>query len=100
MEAVSEFKVYAMNDCDWYVAKSEEAAKASMMETVGCKSAEELVEEFCPSGYPVELSDQDLDRLKYQDDDDDSVSRSFREQLLRMIDRGEVMPGLFASTEY
>ena len=82
-------QIFKMNDYDWYAAESVEDALKAMEADRGEDYGEDA---------PVELSEADLDRLKYFDEDGIPV-RTFREQLAKMIAEGEKFPCLFATTE-
>lgn len=84
-------KVFRMNDCDWYVAETIEQAIEKCCEDVRLP-AEEAVQD------PEELSDTDLDRLIFHDEE--TGTRTFRAELDRIISSGVHVPCLFASTEY
>lgn len=86
-------KIFQMNDCDWMAG-----------ETLGGCIAEYALnydghidrEEF----EPCEVPDAKLDRLSFDYDGEDSVDRTFRQQLQFMIERGDKFPTFFASTEF
>lgn len=93
-------KVFAMNDCDWYAAQTAEEAASCMAETMGYKSADELrADGIIEAGHPRELSGEQLDKLKFFDEDAD-ITRTFREHLDLLIIRGASLPCFFASTEF
>ena len=90
-------KIYEMDDCTWFAAASAEEAIQGYRELVG-EDADEYLEE---SGGPYELADEGLDRLIYHDFVDGSeTTRTFREQLNKMIADGEKFPCMFATTEF
>jgi hypothetical protein len=99
-------KIFAMNDCDWYAGTTAEDATRGMAENLGFETTPEAIAEMCEeyTVKPVELSDEDLERKMFADDDEDgakgSVERSFRAQLDNMIATGEEFPCFFASTEF
>lgn len=88
-------KIYRMNDCDWWVGESLDACKADYIEECGDPESVEDARE---------LTDEELDRLKFTDTDEDEVpigeKRSFREQLAREVAQGGTFPRMFASTEF
>jgi hypothetical protein len=90
-------RVFAMNDCDWWMARSLEEAKADYCHQTGSTESE-----LCPEAR--ELTDAELDRLRITDLDDNErpsgKSRSFRKELQRRVDAGITKPEMFASTEY
>lgn len=89
-------RVYAMNDCDWWMARSLEEAKADYCHETGSTEAE-----LCPDAR--ELTDEELDRLRITDTDENErptgKARSFRKELQRRVDEGVTKPEMFASTE-
>lgn len=88
-------KIFAMNDCDWWIGESLEACKADYIEECGDPSAVE-------DAY--ELTDEALDHLQFTDTDEDDApigtKRSFREQLAIELEQGGQFPRLFATTEF
>ena len=97
-------KIFNMNDVEWWAGENGEECMEAMKDFVGY--AEDEIEEMIGDGYPTELSDADLDRLTFVDTDTidpesgECVKRSFREELKRIIDKGEEFPYPFASTEF
>jgi hypothetical protein len=92
-------RVFRINDCDWWMARTSEDAKASYLEILGPMPDDEAFDD------PHELSDAELDRLMFVDVDDHDqplkkTRRTFREELQRRIDAGVTVPEMFASTEY
>lgn len=91
MDAPLPWRIYKLNDCDWWVARTLEEAKASWQETVGPDECEEFEDAY-------ELTDEDMDCLKIADFDDPTAPRqTFREYLKAMA---PTRPDMFASTEY
>lgn len=91
-------RVFRMNDCDWWMARTLEDAKASYQETLGPVHEEEAFND------PRELTDAELDRLMFCDVDEHDrpmkkTRRTFREELQRRIDAGVTVAEMFASTE-
>ncbi len=87
----SAMKVFQMNDCDWYVADTMEAAIQQCCEDSGLPRDEAIDD-------PQELSDADLDRTIFVDEE--TGKRTFRAELDRLVAQGIHRPCLFASTEY
>lgn len=88
-------KIFAMNDCDWWMAPTLEQAVAGYLEMTGL-DADECLED------PFELSDESMASLKFIDDYNDTgdrTTRTFAEELERRIAAGAVSE-FFASTEY
>lgn len=90
MVAPLPWRVFKLNDCDWWVARTLEEAKADCRYQCGDIDFED----------EHELSDADLDRLKFCDEDCSSKSHSFREELRLRIEAGITKPEFFASTEH
>lgn len=86
-----EIKVFALNDCDWYAATSLKEAIRAWKEETGMTD-EEL-------DSPTEVTEQDMDRLKFIDEDTNE-KRTFREELKRRIDAKAKFPQFFATTEF
>lgn len=87
-----------MNDCEWWRAESLEAAIATMVRECGM-SREDVLE-----GEPHELTEEDLDQLKYQDWEPEAEepaegwpTRTFRQQL-KIEDDAGLPAGIFACT--
>lgn len=92
-------RVFRLNDCDWWIARTLEEAKVSYQGECGPMDDEEAFDE------PRELTDEELDRLKFHDRDDrDRVIRktirTFREELRQQIKADPTTPRMFACTEY
>ncbi len=83
-------KIFRMDDCMWYAAESLEAAVAGYEADHDC---------LPPDDDANEVSDADMDRLQFVDEDG-VTRRSFREELTRRVAAGDVFPQIFASTEY
>jgi len=93
-EVLRPLKVFKMNDYEWWMAESiEEAKKQYAVYLKGVVGDDEIEND------PEELTDGDLERLNYVDDYDQSISRSFKEELDRRIAKGD-KGGFFATTEY
>lgn len=92
-------KIYALNDCDWWIGESLEACIADYR--TNYTSDPDSVDDDAH-----ELTDEELDTLKFvvvDEDEDENPTRekrSFREQLAIEIAEGGVFPRMFASTEY
>lgn len=92
-------RVYQVNDVEWWVGDctAEELLEAYMQETG--VSREEALGDDDPGALPRELTDPELDRLKFHEED--GSVRTFREQLKALAEAGPILrPELFASTEY
>jgi hypothetical protein len=96
---MADVKVFRLNDCDWYAGASIGECVADYVKTVGI-AIEEAVDKDAR-----ELTDADMERLKFHDFEDEGESgkvvvRTFKEQLALLIERGVEFPTFFASTEY
>lgn len=86
-------KIFAMNECDWMAGGDlESCVQRFLADYAGDLSREEALD------GEHELSESDMDRLKFGDED--GQKRTFREQLELMVEQGVVFPEFFASTEY
>jgi hypothetical protein len=90
-----EIKVWAVNDCDWMAAPTaEDAVKEHKNLSMDCEDY----------AKPLELTEEEMQRLTFQDDEEDGkgepIRRSFRAQLNKMIAEGEVFPCFFASSAF
>ena len=72
------------------MAETAEQAKAA---SIAFYDDEDMVDEV------TELTDEQLDRHTYYDEDDETT-RTFAEELRKRIEEGANAPELFASTEY
>jgi hypothetical protein len=97
MDAPLPWRVYRLNDCDWWVARTLEEAKADFIQTVGSDWGNEFED-------AEELSEADMERLQFIDTDEDErplgTKTSFRDELARRVAAGITAPEQFASTEY
>ena len=90
--SINGIRIYAMNDCDWVVARSREEAitfyKSISADPKDWQDAEEI-------------DSSKLDRLRFCIEDSRSgPTISFRQRLQQIVDNGEDVPDLFASTEF
>lgn len=91
MDAPLPWRIFKLNDCDWWVARTLEEAKASWQATCGPDEGETFEDAY-------ELTDADMDRLKMTDYDDPKAPKpTFREYLKQFP---PTRPEMFASTEY
>ncbi|KMN48745.1 hypothetical protein VL04_17385 [Chromobacterium violaceum] len=82
-------RVYEMNDCDWVVARSEQEAQAYYKDLNG------------EDDSPRALTARELEELQYHIGDSRSnPTITFRQRLQRLVDAGEPVPQLFATTEF
>ena len=90
--SINGIKIYAMNDCDWVVARSREEAITFY------RTFSEDAEDWEGA---EELSSKALDSLKFAiEESHSSPTISFRARLQQIVDNGEEVPDLFASTEF
>lgn len=89
--------VWQMDDCEWWVGAGPADALAAAMRDFYGYTEDDKIE-------PTELTDADLDRLKFTDCDENErptgTIRTFREQLAIELEAGGSFPRMFASTEY
>ncbi len=89
---MNDIKLFAVDDCTWYAAKTaEEAVQAAMADTG--LSREEFSEDI------HEISNAMMDKFKFVEEDGKEIG-TFREELNRMIAAGEKFPCFFATSEY
>ncbi len=91
-------RVFEINDVEWWAGDCtpEEMLKFYMDET-GVTHEEATGSE---DEYPKPLTEEEMDKMKFCDEDNPSVKRTFREELQRMIDGGAKFPSFFATTEF
>jgi hypothetical protein len=107
---MSQVKIFQLNDWDWWAGYDLESVKAAYLKELGFTDPWDIENAF---DDPHELSDEELDRLKFVDGDDPinedgtpGGTRTFREQLNRIIAERDAsldaayFPCFFASTEY
>jgi hypothetical protein len=97
MNAVNGFKIFRVTDEYWYMARTPEEAVAIFEND--SQDPEYLAEREEFFGQPVELSEDDLDRLKYARDEDQSQSWSYRQQLAKVATPTS-RPMMFATSEF
>jgi hypothetical protein len=96
-------KVFRMNDWDWWAGETESVTIAAYLEE------RDFFEGELPTDAvkdPRELSDEEMETLKFVDGDDPinadgtpGGTLTFRAALDQMISRGDKFPCYFASTE-
>lgn len=96
------WRVYKLNDYEWWVARSLDEAKADAANEWGCKDVAEAEREDMFED-PSEVPDEELDRLKFTDGDEDGNAigalRSWRDELTQRIAAGLSAPELFAARD-
>lgn len=103
MSAPLPWRVFYMNDCEWWCARTLQEAKEDAARTWGCSV--EQAEKDGMYDDPYELCDAELDRLHYVDTDErerpvKKSRRTFRDELAQRVAAGLSRPELFACTEY
>jgi len=91
-----QIKVFSMNEYDWWADFSLDEARKNYRAYL---LKENLISEIDDFDEPEELSIEEMHQSRFYDGYDDQI-RTFYDQLLVMIDRGEEFPCLFGSTEY
>jgi hypothetical protein len=98
MTAPLEWRIYRLNDCEWWVARTLQEAKEDYQYTIGPMTDEDAFED------PAEISEANYDNLRFTDVDEGErptgITMSFREELIRRIAAGLSSPEMFAATEY
>jgi hypothetical protein len=103
-EAAPVWRVYRMNDYEWWIAMSKDDVIRSYSEVQGCSVADLKSYDLLDPDQVRELTEAELDRLVFVDDDcsreDPTRKRSFRAELERVlrVERPE-FPQFFATTE-
>lgn len=91
MTAPLPFRVFRLNDCEWWMARTLAEAIEDWRSCTGIEPD--------PSDEPRELTDAELDANKFFDPDDPAAPRrTFREEL-EIRARGATGPQFFATTE-
>lgn len=100
------WRVFKMDDCDWWMARTLDEARTSYKHETGVD--DEMIEDA------RELTDEEMDKLTFVDVDenerpDSKTRRTFREELRQRVELHERLraehgiepkPELFACTEY
>lgn len=98
MDAPLPWRVYRMNDTDWFMARTIDEAMTEYVRHTGCP-----IEESCEGVR--ELTDEEMERLKFRfwlegpEHPPREHKCTFREELERRVSR-RPKPETFASTEY
>lgn len=87
-----QIKVFRLNDYEWWAGPSLDACIADWKKWTGLDE-EELDE-------PRELTAENMERLRFVDPDDETVKRSFTEELAERVKAGLEFPQPFAFTDY
>lgn len=92
MSAALPFRVYRMNDSEWWMARSLDEAREAYHACYGTDEHD--------TADARELTDEELDRLTFTDDEaTPRVTRTFREELARQSATA-TEPDFFATTEW
>lgn len=105
MEAINGIKVFAMNDTDLYAGATEDDALLAMAENLSFTNLEACRAEHCTDGPIVELSDEEMDKKIFLDEEgveegSEAERRTFGQQLVKMIADGHDFPCMFATFQY
>jgi len=82
-------KIFAVNDYEYIAGHDQQSCLEWYIDECNLGAYE-----FEARRDIVELTDEEMDELTFQDDD--GTERSFREQLALLISRGETFPMYFA----
>ena len=74
-------KIFRINDYEWWAGNSLEEIRSAYEKITGEKPEENFEE-------PYELSEEQLDKYKYVDEDEPEKTRTFREELQKNILEG------------
>ncbi|CAD6366716.1 hypothetical protein SHEWT2_01197 [Shewanella hafniensis] len=96
LELSKNIKIFAMNECDWWIGESLEECIADYINYTGDPEG---------ASEPEELTEASLERHTYLDvnefdEDGRYIERTFKEQLAIEVAKGGNFPRFFASTEY
>lgn len=92
----AQMKIFQIDDMEWWIGPDADSVRAAVQDETGM--SDEDLEDF------QEVSDEDLDRLKFTDTDEDEhpigKPRTFREQLAIEAVAGGKFPRLFAAESF
>lgn len=89
--------VFQITECDWYAGENSESCRLEYRKTVGDEEADIHFREF---GDPIQMSEEELDKLTIVDVDEPGQPRhTFRKALDDVRESGK-WPAFIASTEY
>lgn len=103
--AAPAWRVFRMNDYEWWMAHSKEEVLQAYVEAQACSLEDCKQYGLIEPDEVVELTEAELDRLIFTDDecsrDDPTRKRSFRLELHRRIRVDQPQfPEMFATTEF
>ncbi|MHC5059371.1 MAG: hypothetical protein ACYTKD_32365 [Planctomycetota bacterium] len=104
LETKVSMKVFQMSDIDWWVGESKESIVEAYIELVGKESWERYVED----GYPIELTQDelnkktiiDVDIYSYQGDLKDVPRITYQEGVNRLIEEKTKFPVMLYCSEW
>lgn len=92
-------KVFKVNDCEWWAGDCTALEMlVAYLRFTGCS-----LEDATDGLLPVEVPQEEMKRLRFRHDDEGRQLQemwSFEDELAALLDRGEKLPCLFASTEW
>ncbi len=93
MESIGGIKVFRMTNAEYWAGRTLEECIEDYRFEYG-DDEDEMLDE------PAEVTDEDLDKLRFTEDVDGEASEdTFRQRLEEMVRDGEHFPTLFATTE-
>lgn len=96
MSKLEAWRVYRVNETDWYIARSADEARKTCMEDYDVTDPDDCIEE------PVrEVTEEEMDRMKirFEDAPPGRDVFSFREEFNRRLTQGVTAPVSFLCTE-
>jgi hypothetical protein len=91
-----------MNDCDWCAADTQINALLALTKHFGYETMADYLRDYGDAALTDirELTDEEMNRLQFREDDETQTKIPFAEKLQEMIQNSEKFPSFFASTEY
>lgn len=95
MNAIEGQKIYRISDCEWWAGPSAESVIAA------CAARYDMPEAEVQGNHFAELTDEEADQLQFVlwERGGDGPNKTFREQLVEMVNEKEAFPRFFATTE-
>ena len=95
-------KIYKMNDCDWCAADTPINALSALSKHFGYETMTDYLRDYGDDALTDirELTDEEMNRLEFREDNETQTKIPFRAKLQEMIQVTENFPSFFASTEY
>ena len=98
-EKEGSMRLWRMNDCDWYMARSLDEAKVALFADSGYAATENIGEEIVDD--PREVTAEEMQRLRFRGEEGGKEPEcSFAERFAVEVARDGVTARMFASTEY